>query len=356
MEPGECVIVYWSDRRWTARRLVGGALAPVFGAGGEEEVALSEQFVNEATDGVSFTEGRSKRPRLEAPKPFDVDIERPLIEAFEATLLAPGEQLDRLTINSLLRLKKSERDQQIEYHRIECEKLRVAYEDREINKEAADAEKRIAELASPISTDLTSPNAQQISTAYIPYIASREGTNETKMALFESTVKSIVDTVCPGMANQYNDRPDPRVVHHVMHFQALFWWGKSIMRNYLLNARLPEVRAEADAWYEGFAVLVMAIVKADTAFNCQNVYRATFAVTKQPKYTAGTTLFAHFNQVKEFLSATVVLALYHHTKDHAVAKAAAGTTHAPVQQARKNIAHNLSAAANATGPPKKEGQ
>ena len=261
-------------------------------------------------------------------------------------------------MNERLRIKKTERDQQFEYHRMECEKFRAAAEDREVLKEAADAEKRVAELTGPIGTDLSNPNAQQISNAYIPYIASREGSNETKMALFESTVKDIIDTVCPGMANPYNDRPDPRVAHHVVHFQALYWWGRNIMRNYLINARLPEVRAEADAWYEGFAVLVMAIVKADTAYNCQNVYRATFAVTKQPKYTAGTTVAAHFNQVKEFLGATVVLALYHHTKDHIVAKAAANTTHAPVQHARKNMGHNLSAAAKAASPlaPKKDGE
>ena len=117
------------------------------------------------------------------------------------------------------------------------EKLRISAEEKEEAKRALDAEKEIADVAVLITQDISTPVAKQIANAMIPYIATREGTVESKLALFDTTVTAIVETVCPGMANLYNDRPDPRVTHHANHFLSHFKLGKYVMRNYRSEER-----------------------------------------------------------------------------------------------------------------------
>ena len=336
----------------------------VFGNGGDDNEALAEQFANEG-QGNNHRQA-PKRPRIERPEEFDPVAERAFIVAEESRFLQPGEVLSAPHISSILWSRRAASELRFETWRNENEKLRITAEkeeeevkEKEVAMRALEVEKENAAVAVPISQDLSTPVAKQIANAFIPFIATREGTNESKMALFDSTVTEIVETVCPGMANLYQDRPDPRVTHHSNHFHVLFKLGKYVMRNYLDNMRDRSVRVEADSWYEAFAVLIMAIIKADNALNCQAVYRAYFNVSKQPKYFAGTPLSEYFFQVKDFLGSVFVLALHHHTRDSTVAKAAANSVHAPVQPARKNMSQNLIDAAKAVAAPnpssKKEG-
>ena len=120
--------------------------------------------------------------------------------AEESRFLQPGEVLSAPHISSILWSRRAASELRFETWRNENEKLRITAEkeeeevkEKEVAMRALEVEKENAAVAVPISQDLSTPVAKQIANAFIPFIATREGTNESKMALFDSTVTEIVE-------------------------------------------------------------------------------------------------------------------------------------------------------------------